>query len=1356
MIGLCRFCSGGMHPDDPEGVRPDSPGRSPGESGKPRRSKAQRAVTAASEEGRGPSGLSEMFSHIAFPGLSGLALSGPLARALLVCPALLLLFLTTASPRACAQVETATADAPSPPPLRFRRVYVPEDRLEDLPRERNRLVPMPAEEFDRLVSAARSAADSEVLAGGIVSARYQARLEGNRLVDGQAVLDIFHSSKSDSLLPLDPCGLGVSAADWLSPEARPAVVGLAGDGRLTVLVPGGLASAKLQLAWSLAGATDERGAIEFTLTLPVCGATELVLDVPEGMTPTIEHAVVARQTSDTPGMARWHIELRGGLPARLRIVPEPRLQSDVRWTRLRQSTVYGFSLRGLEISAELQLDARGEPLAQAVVQLGRNVQLVTAQYGDATIAWTIAPSATPGDATRAVFDLPEPIRGAGRVLRLTAWAPLVLDRVWKLPTVRVESVSWQEGTASLLVPGPLVLTQLDVRDGRQSKTGVLSGPQSGQRIDVQQFAENATIEVVLSRPTTAVDARLGVAVVLGSQQVQALETAALSLDEGERFEIEANVARRWIIDAVETAPADMLDDWTIGREPTGRVLRIRLAKPLSPTAPVRLLLRTRRLGAPSARGFTSADLSPLEFHDAPDLRQWIWVRAAETFQLQFSGDDASSRADPDALGADVLALFAEPPQAPLFACSQEDAGWRVLLEPQKPDYSAQIHLQATIADGMLRETYRFACMPAESRVDQLIVRFSHARDKPLDCTLVADGETPLGARRQTVADSENGEALDGETWQIDLEPPQSGPFEVRATRVTALGVSSPVSLAALPEASNQQAVVVVESSDSAAVRVEGRRLKPVSTESLPDDRVNLARASFRYDPAVVFRDAASLRRTVLNVASQPSESAPSPAWAWNCRLHSWLQPDGTGRHLAVYRLETTGRRELRLGLPTGTNVDSVRGVWVDGARTPWRPWRHDSGGVAVTLPEGRRYPVVAIQFETTGQALQWTESVAATWPMADVPLLARRWTVWLPPDYQGCVPSPAWLLESPAQLSWVERLFGPLARPTELPRFDPTQIGGLRGLAAGPGDVAAADAATGSGRSRDEDAGPWADTAVAELAPADTTGWSVYDLEVPPGETARLAIVRRDVVQAVGLAVLFGVMALGCWLTSDRPAVLIFLAVAFGVVALVVPETYAGLASGAVIGTLLCWGFRFVRRREPTGLGRRWWSESGGCKSCALVCGHHPCGYALDASPVRLRTGAADGAGRGRNLAAGVQRVHPRRRRWKAHRRDGPGFRTSLQRTAPPRSHRDGWTAGLALARRRVPRHAQLAAWRRTARARSAHGSLRRPRVRLARHRGDSAGWRRHSPDNSGRFARRHAGPTALVRARRTDVGRPR
>ncbi len=72
--------------------------------------------------------------------------------------------------------EAAPPAAREAPPLIYRRIFAPADRMELWPRGGARLVPMPAAEFERLTAIARMAASGSdaSIAAAVASARYRA------------------------------------------------------------------------------------------------------------------------------------------------------------------------------------------------------------------------------------------------------------------------------------------------------------------------------------------------------------------------------------------------------------------------------------------------------------------------------------------------------------------------------------------------------------------------------------------------------------------------------------------------------------------------------------------------------------------------------------------------------------------------------------------------------------------------------------------------------------------------------------------------------------------------------------------------------------------------------------------------------------------------------------------------------------------------------------------------------------------------------------------------------------------------------------------------------------------------------
>ena len=965
-------------------------------------------------------------------------------------------------------------------PLRFRRVYAPAGRMTDWPRGKAKLLPIDSEEFERKLAVVSAATRGErtSMSASVTASRYQARLDGDRLVDGKAVLEVIHSKEDPTRLALDPCRLAIGRASWVGAEEEQASLGISADGKLGVLVK---RSGRLQLGWSLRGRRDAAGTVSFQLDLAPCPTIRLVLDLPQNMIPAVDYGVV-RQPVASGVLRRWQIELGGRHRVALRIVPAESAAEHRHLTLLRQKVQYQLSPHGVEVSTELRLDVHGDPLRQVVLSMDPQLQLATARYGDLPVDWSVT-SDPDGGATRLVLDLPEAIQGAGRVLYLEALAPLKTDQRWRLPAIRPQGMFWQQGSATLLVPAPLLVQQLVPVRSRQSKTTPLSAPREGESIELQYFAPDATVDVVLSRRRAPLEMRCGTAVELGGSEMTGRVVADFSVAEGERFQLEAEVARHWIIDSVESDPPEAMDDWNVEEKAEGgrrkveggrrtdslkanpfplppspfRVLTIRLAKAICPSRPVRMTIAGRRLHSPLGRAIGMENLVLLRFHAPPGGRRLVAISAVEPYQLKLEGAGVTSQGagagrytpgallpmpysalDPRSLDDAELALFAEPPRDLLLEHDARAALLRVSLEARKPSYSVTIGVEATVVGGELIESYRLACVPESARVDRVLVHFFRRRRAPPRWTLGADDEGQLTARRLSAAEQTAARlSTEGETWEITLRRPRSVKFEIRTTRTEKLTQRQPINLVSAPEATPQLATLVVRSSGCSAARIDNRRLLPIPAETIPDEQYTTARATYRYDPlSHVLSDPAA----AITIAPGEKGAAGPGGWIWSCQLESRYEADGAGRHLATYRLQVAGRQRLELTLPAAVSLDEVKGVWVDDTQVACR--RIDEEGkhrLAIDLPPAEKFPTVSVHFTTTARRLGIVTSIDSPLPEADIPVLARHWTVWLPPGYSTPQANNRWQPPRWPRLTFSQRLFGPLGRAAAEPPFDPVK-----------------------------------------------------------------------------------------------------------------------------------------------------------------------------------------------------------------------------------------------------------------------------------------------------------------------------
>jgi len=850
---------------------------------------------------------------------------------------------------------------------------------------------------------------------------------------------------------------------------------------------------------------------------------------------------------------------------------------------------------------------------------------------------------------------------------------------------------------------------------------------------------------------------------LGGGEVIGKIEAEVCVDRGERFQVEADVARRWTVDSVETVPREALAHWSVeGKQGAAAKLRIALAESLpkrqSDTAPVRLLIATRRPQTRLQRGLGIDDLTPLLFSDALQGRRLVWLRASEPYELELTGAETLTRVDLQSLDARARALFPEPPGEPLFENDAGAAGLSVSLTTRKPSYSATIEVEATVADHSLVESYRFHCVPEAARMDRVVIQFSHPRTARMRWTLDAGDEGDWTARRLPTADEAasasepradaskpevetdaSPPAPDGERWEIRLHGPRSAPFEIHASRTSNLSDGEAVSLASLPEAAVEQGTVVIRGlPGSAPVRIENERLDPIPIPTALAGHHSTARAAFRYDPV---RDASPESGSELRVARLDPEAVLPSAWVWSCRLQSRFEASGAGQHLVAYRLENSGMARIRIALPPGVAAEDLRGVWVNDEPVTCRHLEDDADrSLAVDLPPGERFPVVFISFVTVGPRLRVVDSVPPPWPEIDLPVLARHWTVWLPPPYEAHHPDLCWQRPWTPFVGWAQRLFGPLGRPADQDPFDPsafadwqsavrreparrsseekagrllrylgertaqaldgqgtgglvwetlladtslkTLLGGVLsdgtklellvdrealaqlGLAPsspvrplpggaigdpgvaliqrtglvllvhpsaivvtsaaaaaeyriqlGPVDNAALkplergvlrwirrgplyeQAKRAAAKEPDhafmpidlwlqqpaESKVPWTVARPGGFEPVDTWGWTAYRLETSGLTPVRLELVRHDTMRVCRWATFLAVIGLGWWKALRRPAILATSVGLFGAAAFLLPETYAGMATGAVLGTLFVCTLRLISPKRPGG-----------------------------------------------------------------------------------------------------------------------------------------------------------------------------
>jgi len=1098
------------------------------------------------------------------------------------------------------------ADLAGPGPVRFQRVHVPADRLEKWGNSGGRYLPMDAADFERLV---RRAAAFEALASPrIVQAEYRASLTDGGLLEGTARLQIESPAGRKGLLSLGSASLAIEDAHWQDPR-KTTTVGQQDRGDVHVLVE---ESGRLQFHWSLAGDRGEGNTRQFTLRLPSSPRTTLALDLPGDVTATCDPGIHVDTTPGAAGRKSWRFALGGRQAATLRLAKADAAVLSGSQAELYQSLVYDLSQEGIEVRADLRIEGSAPP-ARVSLLLDSGLELVTARFGQTPVSWSVLPASADSSAcndrveggtlfggsatdlshkggpasrrahgTHVVVDLPEALRRVPRVLHVAALCPLVLDRPWRLPRIRPQGMFWREGSATLVAPALLCVERLRPIDGRQSRLASLPAPGEGEKTEFQYFSPDATIELLVSPSCSPLVVDYGANIELDGSEVTTELTATFEAGGRERFELEARIDGPWIIDAVSCGDSGVVRDWLQSPDADGGSrLVIWLAKALKPGRDaLKITVVGRRLQSPLGRRLSVRDLTPMQFASSrvQVRKRLLAIRARAPYELVLHEDEHLQLAAAEKLDEQTRQLLPADPGGLVFFHDSRTEDLRVELTQRRPGYACDVGVTATVSGRSLVESYCFRCFPRSSQMDRVLIDFSPARIAPLEWRLdTAEGQ-PLAARRLNSAEQgAGGVASAGETWEVLLLPTRSEPFTIYARRVTPLRGTMGVCLASAREANSQTGRVVVVADEAASPVIVNRRLDPAATEPAPPGQYQSARATFRYRPEQIARSPAGDALTVA-VDGQPDYGAP--AFAWRCRIDSRFDACGGVQHLATYWVENAGRVRFCVMLPPSSRKRRIHEVWIDGAPGDWRRETAPSGDerLVIDLPRKKRLAVVAVDFSEDYPALGLTDVVRPPRLTADLPVLATHWVAWIPASHRAISNHACWWFPREKNVSWRQRLFGPLGRPGDTRAFNPLAADDWAKL--NPLATASRNART----SRLRDAG---EEALDEpsFSPGNAPGCVPYCMELDFSRPVPLRIVYQPGIELIRWIAFLVAVGLGMWTSRNHPARLAVTAAGSALLAVLLPAAPAAAASGSLLGMLLCLAAWPLRRRRGQGAG---------------------------------------------------------------------------------------------------------------------------------------------------------------------------
>ncbi|MEC8338297.1 MAG: hypothetical protein VXZ84_09165 [Planctomycetota bacterium] len=935
--------------------------------------------------------------------------------------------------------------------VRYRRIYAPLDRLADWPRGENMYKPMDAAAFERWAGGGTSQREM----AQVTHADFSATLNEDGALSGEMALEVQSPVDQVVALPLEPCGIALTNLYWdRNNEKIPARLGSDAEGRLFLFVNG---AGTLRGRWSFRGRTDQGGQLEFLLKIPPSITKTFVLDLPRGMEPDLPSAVVKPPTIVAGDSRRWILEVPGQSRLQLRIISES-IDSSEGLNLIKQNQSFEFRIDQIQLEQELALNVYGTPLKQIALSVDDGIRVTEALLGDQPIEWSEQGEAEMSG-KQIVLLLPEAVSGNDRIVRLRAIAEPVYEKMWKIPRIIPEGFSWQEGITTLLVADPLVVEQMVLSGCQQLRAGQVPGSNGSEIYEIQDHGPDAEVEIFLAVGDAEGQMEAATTYTFTDTMISGRMVCDLRVNGPAQFMIQGYTPEDWNIESVRASEEGVIERWRQEATDSGNRLQIDLRRGVSTARPLRLEV-TGRINRPLANQLIELKtLQMLRIEGFRSERELVELIARDPFRVRVtraadfqgvtfseltaeeknrveedfsagsdSGLEVGKSADKEGDNPEIPPSAILPPRFWYDRSGMQQM--KIRIEKPTPRLSAEIRIDAQVEDGSIGEQYVLEITPQDSGIDALQIAFSRDRGLPIQCSVVDQNGVALdGVRASRLSQQEGSGGQVAENWLVRWNRPLSETFQLIINRTATFEDHVELSLVAVPRASEKRATVAVRSGLGNHFTVENRGLKVLPLEDDSYFVPNPMRGRFRYDPQRDVR-VGSLK----GVSLEQHDSTEGSTLIWRALVESWFAPSGEATHRATYYLESDGQSLFVASLGKENHFQAAE---VDGVQVRM-PSSDANLPLNLVVGENQRFSVVQLQWTTPFSSgwLPWIKQVPLPLPQINIPILSHDRIIHAPPGFVT-TDSLSGVGADRVGLSWQQRLFGPLARTSATPLFDP-------------------------------------------------------------------------------------------------------------------------------------------------------------------------------------------------------------------------------------------------------------------------------------------------------------------------------
>lgn len=888
----------------------------------------------------------------------------------------------------------------------------------------------------------------------ISHAKYQATFTGKNLHAGQLTATIQHTTDSQ-FLSLDPINLAIASL-WWDEEDKPrkAIWGNAAEGETLLVLPDSINSSNsspmapnktLRGEWSAAGRKFSNR-FEFDLKLLPATVNELELSLPRNWTLTSSVGAVEgplefsqhSQGSDISGppndrFRKWNVQMGSEQEGQLTLHQSSPGKPSPGLLLAESDTTYLVHERELQVEARYELDAAYAPISQVVFEVPSSIRIYAITYGTETnLEWHLK---TRGRRQQVVIQLPDPLLGKSRPIRIQGLGRVQSGRAWQLPMITCSQAALLRRKLHLTVDAPLELRSNQATGFRQ--TAISVQPDQRETLTFSQIAPDthASFTAFIGTPAFSVASQIVSRLTTGTEEWQIRSEVTWLVQAGSRFLTTCEVRPGWeILDVRQSSDSTLpvIADWRVlkGKNGEPAKLRVEFLEALTPMQSKRVLVLARRLPLTTGQTLSLACVEPLSCRS---VEEFLWVES-QSSASNILLPDPSSEIQRRTL--ETLPTFVQ--QSPLFSAEstlgkREDAVFfhslhsntdgRLTLNTTEPPYKASVNVLVECTKRDLHETLTFAIEPLDTPIDRLTVS---AADLGEDWSWVMQSQLRMPNAmplRVELQKSLPGEDQKLAHWNLRLPAPQTKPFELIAKRKRPIKEQHGVALPFLPAAQKFFGTVEFQSGTDLPWDAKTTALEEAAGRSNEETLSAKVRRRWHY-----------LAPDAQMIVERGTTDAKEKRQLGRLQLTSLLYGNS---HSAIHRARYDFKfpsNESNFSFQLPERVKLIE-VLVNG--TPVATTKSEQGFVHLPRPVEQKNSI-EVRYESEWKTGGIVSSLAVPLPQTNVKILEFRWRFGLSPNLE-LVNSPRGLslaTERP-QTHWTKQFFGPLGRGSTVEPFRP-------------------------------------------------------------------------------------------------------------------------------------------------------------------------------------------------------------------------------------------------------------------------------------------------------------------------------